>query len=109
MEQTGVGGAHKGGWRPSASALADDPRVAGLRMLPGADGAAQVVDADLVVDASDHGSRTPIWLSQPGTPPGPLGRDVSNFLRLGHGRAEKAIHQPELGLHWRTDGRDAQS
>ena len=48
---------------------ADGRRVTGLRVLSRTDGAAaQVLDADLVVDASGRGSRTPIWLKQLGYP-----------------------------------------
>lgn len=48
---------------------ADGRRVIGLRVLPRADGATvQVLNADLVVDTSGRGSRTPIWLAQLGYP-----------------------------------------
>ncbi|MGH3825033.1 MAG: NAD(P)/FAD-dependent oxidoreductase [Pseudonocardiaceae bacterium] len=48
---------------------ADGGRVIGLRVLARTDGAAaQVLDADLVVDASGRGSRTPVWLEQLGYP-----------------------------------------
>lgn len=46
---------------------AEDGRITGVRLLaPG--GAEQALAADLVVDASGRGSRTPIWLEQLGYP-----------------------------------------
>jgi 2-polyprenyl-6-methoxyphenol hydroxylase-like FAD-dependent oxidoreductase len=46
---------------------AEDGRVTGVRLLaPG--GSERVLAADLVVDASGRGSRTPIWLEQLGYP-----------------------------------------
>jgi 2-polyprenyl-6-methoxyphenol hydroxylase-like FAD-dependent oxidoreductase len=38
-------------------------RVTGVRVLRAADGAEQIVEADLVVDATGRGSRTPAWLA----------------------------------------------
>jgi 2-polyprenyl-6-methoxyphenol hydroxylase-like FAD-dependent oxidoreductase len=44
-------------------------RVDGVRLQrSGAGGAEEVLDADLVVDATGRGSRTPIWLEQHGYP-----------------------------------------
>ncbi|MGH3752588.1 MAG: FAD-dependent oxidoreductase [Pseudonocardiaceae bacterium] len=64
---------------------ADGRRVIGLRVLPRADGAAaQVVDADLVVDASGRGSRTPVWLEQLGYP-----RPARDEVRVGVGYASR--------------------
>ncbi len=60
-------------------------RVIGLRVLPRADGAAaQVVPADLVVDASGRGSRTPVWLEQLGYPP-----PARDEVRVGLGYASR--------------------
>jgi len=64
---------------------ADGRRVTGLRVLPRADGAAaQVLDADLVVDASGRGSRTPLWLEQLGYP-----RPDRDEVRIGVGYASR--------------------
>lgn len=58
---------------------ADGRRVIGLRVLPRAEGAAaQVLDADLVVDASGWGSRTPVWLERLGYP-----RPVRDEVQVG--------------------------
>lgn len=51
------------------SATADGSRVTGVRLLPpGADSAEEILAADLVVEASGRGSRTPIWLAELGYP-----------------------------------------
>jgi 2-polyprenyl-6-methoxyphenol hydroxylase-like FAD-dependent oxidoreductase len=54
------------------TATADGSRVTGVRLLPpgagGADRAEETLTADLVVDASGRGSRTPIWLEEWGYP-----------------------------------------
>ncbi|MEZ7239091.1 FAD-binding monooxygenase [Rhodococcus sp. GXMU-t2271] len=48
----------------------DGRRVTGVRVLRRADGSGEeVLDADLVVDATGRGSRTPAWLEQLGYPP----------------------------------------
>ncbi|MGH3780085.1 MAG: FAD-dependent oxidoreductase, partial [Pseudonocardiaceae bacterium] len=72
---------------------ADGRRVTGLRVLPRADGAAaQVVDADLVVDASGRGSRTPVWLVQLGYP-----RPARDEVRIGVGYASRLYRlDPEV-------------
>jgi 2-polyprenyl-6-methoxyphenol hydroxylase-like FAD-dependent oxidoreductase len=60
---------------------ADGRRVTGLRVLPRTEGAAaQVLNAELVVDASGRGSRTPIWLEQLGYP-----RPARDEVRIGFG------------------------
>jgi 2-polyprenyl-6-methoxyphenol hydroxylase-like FAD-dependent oxidoreductase len=47
----------------------DGQRVRGVRMIRGADGSAEeVLEADLVVDATGRGSRSPVWLEQLGYP-----------------------------------------
>jgi 2-polyprenyl-6-methoxyphenol hydroxylase-like FAD-dependent oxidoreductase len=64
---------------------ADGRRVTGLGVLARADGAAaQVLDADLVVDASGRGSRTPVWLWQLGYP-----RPARDEVRVGVGYASR--------------------
>ncbi|MGY1665697.1 FAD-dependent oxidoreductase [Geodermatophilus sp. SYSU D00696] len=51
------------------AASRDASRVTGLRVLDGAaDGSAQVLPADLVVDATGRGSRSPQWLEALGHP-----------------------------------------
>jgi 2-polyprenyl-6-methoxyphenol hydroxylase-like FAD-dependent oxidoreductase len=51
------------------SATADGSRITGVRLLePGVDRAEEALAADLVVDASGRGSRTPIWLAELGYP-----------------------------------------
>lgn len=45
--------------------ITDGPRVTGVRICDN-DGAATVLDADLVVDASGRGSRTPVFLAEHG-------------------------------------------
>lgn len=48
---------------------ADRCRVTGVRILPGSDGGfEEVVPADLVVDATGRGSRSPVWLEALGYP-----------------------------------------
>ncbi|MDQ3764988.1 MAG: FAD-binding monooxygenase [Actinomycetota bacterium] len=60
---------------------ADGRRVTGLRVLPRTDGAAaQTLNADLVVDASGRGSRTPVWLEQLG-----YSRPARDEVRVGFG------------------------
>ncbi|MEU6077418.1 FAD-binding monooxygenase [Micromonospora sp. NPDC047074] len=45
----------------------DRGRVIGVRVLPQADGAVEeILDSDLVVDATGRGSRTPVWLEELG-------------------------------------------
>lgn len=48
----------------------DGDRVCGVRTLPEADGAGErIIEADLVVDASGRGSRSPAWLEECGYQP----------------------------------------
>jgi hypothetical protein len=54
--------------------------VTGVRVLPRTDGSADVVDADLVVDASGRGSRAPTWLAALG------------FARADEDRLEIDLH-----------------
>ncbi len=71
----------------------DGRRVTGLRVLPRAAGAAaQVLNAELVVDASGRGSRTLVWLSQLGYP-----RPDRNEVRIGVGYASRLYRlDPEV-------------
>ena len=55
------------GCEATALSASDDGRVVRGLVLRGDDGAASV-DADLVVDASGRGSRTPTWLADLGSP-----------------------------------------
>lgn len=51
------------------TATADGRRVTGLRVMHRAQGSAEeTLDADLVVDASGRGSRSPVWLTELGHP-----------------------------------------
>lgn len=59
--------------------IASDGRVAGVRLTSGA-----VLDADLVVDASGRGSRTPVWLASLGYP-----RVREDRLTIGLGYATR--------------------
>ncbi|MGH3870588.1 MAG: FAD-dependent oxidoreductase [Pseudonocardiaceae bacterium] len=64
----------------------DGRRVIGLRVLPRTAGVtAQVLAADLVVDASGRGSRTPVWLAQLGYP-----RPARDEVRIGVGYASRS-------------------
>lgn len=45
---------------------ADRRRVTGVRVQPVGGGAERTIDADLVVDATGRGSRTPLWLEELG-------------------------------------------
>jgi len=63
----------------------DGRRVAGVRVLRRADGSAeQVLGADLVVDATGRGSRTPVWLEALG-----YSRPQEDQVRIGLGYATR--------------------
>lgn len=63
----------------------DRSRVIGARVIRRLDGSAeQTVTADLVVDATGRGSRTPVWLEMLGYPPPPVER-----VRIGLGYASR--------------------
>jgi len=64
------------------TATADGRRVTGVRVQAGG-GAEQSIEADLVVDATGRGSRSPLWLEQ-----------------LGHGRPE--VEKVQVGLAYGT-------
>jgi 2-polyprenyl-6-methoxyphenol hydroxylase-like FAD-dependent oxidoreductase len=60
-------------------ATPDGQRVRGVRVIRRADGSAeQVLEADLVVDATGRGSRSPIWLEELGYP-----RPAQDEVRIG--------------------------
>lgn len=48
------------------TSTADNSRVTGARVQARNDGTERVIEADLVVDATGRGSRTPVWLEQMG-------------------------------------------
>jgi flavin-dependent dehydrogenase len=63
----------------------DGRRVVGVRVLHRADGSAEeVLGADLVVDATGRGSRTPVWLDALG-----YARPVTQEVRIGLGYATR--------------------
>ena len=63
----------------------DGDRVTGARVIRRLDGSAeQTVTADLVVDATGRGSRTPVWLEMLGYSPPPVQR-----VRIGLGYASR--------------------
>lgn len=65
----------------------DCARVTGARVVRRLDGSAeQTVTADLVVDATGRGSRTPAWLEQLGYPRPPVDR-----VRIGLGYASRTF------------------
>ena len=72
----------------------DGRRVAGVRVLRRADGSAeQVLGADLVVDATGRGSRTPVWLEALG-----YGRPQEDQVRIGLGYATRTYRLPPDAL-----------
>jgi 2-polyprenyl-6-methoxyphenol hydroxylase-like FAD-dependent oxidoreductase len=73
----------------------DGRRVAGPRVLRRADGSAEeILAADLVVDATGRGSRTPIWLDALGYP-----RPEQEQVRVGLGYATRTYRLPPDALH----------
>jgi 2-polyprenyl-6-methoxyphenol hydroxylase-like FAD-dependent oxidoreductase len=72
----------------------DGRRVTGARVLRRADNsAAQLLGADLVVDASGRGSRTPMWLEALGYP-----RPREEQVRIGLGYATRTYRLPPDAL-----------
>jgi 2-polyprenyl-6-methoxyphenol hydroxylase-like FAD-dependent oxidoreductase len=68
----------------------DGRRVTGARVLRPADGSAEeLLGADLVVDASGRGSRTPVWLDALGYP-----RPAREQVRIGLGYATRTYRLP---------------
>jgi 2-polyprenyl-6-methoxyphenol hydroxylase-like FAD-dependent oxidoreductase len=75
-------------------ATPDGRRVTGARVLHRADGSAeQVLGADLVVDATGRGSRTPGWLEAFGYP-----RPVKEQVRIGLSYATRTYRLPPDAL-----------
>jgi 2-polyprenyl-6-methoxyphenol hydroxylase-like FAD-dependent oxidoreductase len=76
------------------AATPDGGRVAGVRVLRRADGSAeQVLGADLVVDATGRGSRTPMWLEALG-----YSRPQEDQVRIGLGYATRTYRLPPDAL-----------
>jgi 2-polyprenyl-6-methoxyphenol hydroxylase-like FAD-dependent oxidoreductase len=72
----------------------DGRRVTGARVLRRADGSAEeLLGADLVVDASGRGSRTPAWLEGLGYP-----RPEREQVRIGLGYATRTYRLPSDAL-----------
>ena len=72
----------------------DGQRVTGVRMLRRADGSAdELLDADLVVDASGRNSRTPAWLEALGYP-----APQQEQVRIGLGYATRTYRLPAAAL-----------
>ena len=75
-------------------ATPDSRRVTGARVLHRADGSAeQVLGADLVVDATGRGSRTPVWLEALGYP-----LPVKEQVRIGLSYATRTYRLPPDAL-----------
>jgi 2-polyprenyl-6-methoxyphenol hydroxylase-like FAD-dependent oxidoreductase len=72
----------------------DGGRVTGARVLRRADGSAEeLIAADLVVDATGRGSRTPVWLEALG-----YTRPASEQVRIGLGYATRTYRLPPDAL-----------
>ena len=72
----------------------DGRRVTGVRVLRRADGSAEeLLDADLVVDASGRSSRTPAWLEALGYP-----RPPKDEVRIGLGYATRTYRLPAAAI-----------
>ena len=84
----------------------DGRRVVGVRVLRRADGSAEeVLGADLVVDATGRGSRTPVWLDALG-----YARPATQEVRIGLGYSTRTyrLRRDALGGDLaRPDRRDA--
>jgi 2-polyprenyl-6-methoxyphenol hydroxylase-like FAD-dependent oxidoreductase len=76
------------------AATPDGRRVAGARVLRRADGSAEeLLGADLVVDATGRGARTPIWLEALG-----YARPETEQVRVGLGYATRTYRLPPDAL-----------
>jgi 2-polyprenyl-6-methoxyphenol hydroxylase-like FAD-dependent oxidoreductase len=76
------------------AAAPDGRRVTGVRVLRRADGSAeQVLGADLVVDATGRGARTPVWLEALG-----YSRPQEDQVRIGLGYATRTYRLPPDAL-----------
>jgi 2-polyprenyl-6-methoxyphenol hydroxylase-like FAD-dependent oxidoreductase len=71
----------------------DGRRVTGVRVLRRAGGGEEVLGADLVVDATGRGSRTPLWLEALGYP-----RPPTEQVRIGLGYATRTYRLPPDAL-----------
>ncbi|MCZ4587021.1 FAD-binding monooxygenase [Rhodococcus opacus] len=72
----------------------DRLRVTGARVLRRADGSTEeILDADLVVDATGRGSRAPMWLADLG-----FGRPDEDRVHVGLGYATRIYRAPAPGL-----------
>jgi hypothetical protein len=76
------------------AATPDGRRITGARVLRRADGSAEeLLGADLVVDATGRGSRTPVWLDALGYP-----RPEPEQVRIGLGYATRTYRLPPDAL-----------
>jgi 2-polyprenyl-6-methoxyphenol hydroxylase-like FAD-dependent oxidoreductase len=76
------------------AAAPDGRRVTGARVLRRADGSAEeVLSADLVVDATGRGSRTPVWLEALG-----YARPAKEQVRIGLGYTTRTYRLPPDAL-----------
>jgi 2-polyprenyl-6-methoxyphenol hydroxylase-like FAD-dependent oxidoreductase len=67
----------------------DGRRVRGVRVIPRADGSAEeLIEADLVVDATGRGSRSPVWLEDLGYP-----RPAEDEVRIGVAYASRVYRR----------------
>ncbi|HEY6331318.1 MAG TPA: FAD-dependent oxidoreductase [Blastocatellia bacterium] len=71
------------------AAVASRERVTGVRISSGS-GAEEIVDADLIVDASGRGSQTPKWLRELGLPAPPEAR-----VEINIGYASRIFARPK--------------
>jgi 2-polyprenyl-6-methoxyphenol hydroxylase-like FAD-dependent oxidoreductase len=70
-------------------ATSDRRRVRGVRVIRPADGSAEeVLEADLVVDATGRGSRSPVWLEELGYP-----RPAEDEVRIGVAYASRVYRR----------------
>jgi 2-polyprenyl-6-methoxyphenol hydroxylase-like FAD-dependent oxidoreductase len=76
------------------AATPDGCRVTGARVLRRAGGGEELLGADLVVDASGRGSRTPTWLQELG-----YARPSEEQVRIGLGYATRTYRLPPDTLH----------
>ncbi|MGH3902616.1 MAG: FAD-dependent oxidoreductase [Pseudonocardiaceae bacterium] len=74
------------------STTPDGRGVRGVRVRPGAEGGEEIMSADLVVDATGRGSRSPIWLGELGYP-GPAEESVRIKMVYVTRRYRREPHQ----------------
>jgi 2-polyprenyl-6-methoxyphenol hydroxylase-like FAD-dependent oxidoreductase len=71
------------------AATPDGQRVRGVRIVRRADGSAEeILEADLVLDATGRGSRSPVWLEQLGYP-----RPAQDEVRIGVAYASRVYRR----------------